>query len=126
VGIDSTDLTEVGATFGANSTSVATINSDFSVNVEPAQTASTDGESLLSMLLFRYPGSDTPKTVYAAAKGEEPATPFGFEIGLLIRADATGQLHVVSWFVGFVHQRESLVPKGVTCLSPSRGDSDIG
>jgi hypothetical protein len=73
MGIDSTDLTEVGATFGATSTSVATIDSDFSVEVEPAQTASTDGESLLSMLLFRYPGADAEPEPIAST-----ATPQGY------------------------------------------------
>lgn len=96
VGTDSADLAAAGASFGAKPTSVATINSDLDVTVDHPSPANATGESLLSMLLFRYPGSDTAETVYAAAKDEKSATRSVVEIGSLIRAEPNGQLHVVN------------------------------
>jgi uncharacterized membrane protein len=102
-------LAAAAADFGASPVSVATIGTDLSATVLSGRTVSpagvpaagagsvpADRHTLLTMLLFRYPGSGTAKRVHAEASGKPVGSHPAIETELLLRTDTGGRRHVVS------------------------------
>ncbi len=107
-GADAAKLTSAAARFGPSPSSVATIGTDLSATAQsgtlspagapPAPAGNVPGsqDSLLSMFLFRYAGSDTAKRVNAKASGKANGNRPAVDTELLLRTDPGGRRHVVS------------------------------
>jgi uncharacterized membrane protein len=92
---EATQLAAVAAPFKAASTSVVTIQADLSATAlsdAAGDSTATSKNTLLNMLLYRYPGKDTARGVSAAASVKST----GVEAALLIHADSTGKLRVAN------------------------------
>ena len=94
VGPDAANVAATAATFGPEPASVATISGDLSATVLNGTGAVPSRETLLTMLVFRYPGQGTAGRVYATAnrRSSVPA----IETELLMHADPSGKFHVAS------------------------------
>ena len=93
VGADPSKLAATAASFEPAVASVATIGADLSATVLDRIPHGPPPDSVLRMLVFRYPGQDTAKAVNATAKGKKQTA---VETELLIAADKSGGFHVAS------------------------------
>ena len=94
VGPDAAKVAATAASFGPEPASVATISGDLSATVLNSKGAEPRRDTLLTMLMFRYPGKDTATRVYATAS-RKSSTP-AIETELLMHADPNGKFRVAS------------------------------
>jgi hypothetical protein len=94
VGADASKVSSAAASFGSTPASVATIGGDLSATVTNGADGPSQRDTLLTMLVFRYPGKDTAKRVFTSASGKTSMPPI--ETELLIDADKSGNLHVTN------------------------------
>ena len=109
-GVDAATVAAAMATYQSSPASVATIGADLSATVlsgtaspvtmpsAPPGSVPPSRDTLLNMLVFRYPGADAAGRVNAdaSAKHNKPAV----QTELLIHADRAGRFHVASPSVG--------------------------
>ena len=107
-GSSAAELSSAAASFEPSPASVATIDADLSATVTngatgspalssaPPGTAPADKGTMLTMLLFRYAGTDTAKRVNAQASSKANERHAAVETELLMRTDPGGRRHVAS------------------------------